>query len=177
MRSPPAPPLQSARSREGTWYTSYELTPEQFGLQRCRKEDLTGGTPAENAEIARKILQGEKGPRRNAVLLNSGAALHIARGIPMEEAIREAEKTIDSGKAPGSAGGIDLSQPRGSALKGRRRNMILDRLAASARKRVEEKKRRRPLTELQREAEAMEKNTGFPSGRLWRRKEFPLSAR
>ena len=92
-------PTTVCEVREGTWYTSYELTPEQFGLQRCRKEDLTGGTPAENAEIARKILQGEKGPRRNAVLLNSGAALHIARGIPMEEAIREAEKTIDSGKA------------------------------------------------------------------------------
>ena len=84
---------------DGKWYTSYELTPEQFGIERCRKEELVGGTPAENAEIARRILQGEAGPKRNAVLLNSAAALHIAKGISMEAALREARETIDGGRA------------------------------------------------------------------------------
>ncbi len=92
-------PTTVCEIREGKWYTSYELTPEQFGLERCRKEELTGGDPEENAGIARAILRGEPGPKRNAVLLNAGAALHIAKGIPMEAAVREAAETIDSGKA------------------------------------------------------------------------------
>ena len=92
-------PTTVCEVRDGKWYTSYELTPEQFGLERCRKEDLAGGTPEENAEIARRILGGETGPKRNAVLLNSAAAIHIARGISMEEAMEEARKTIDGGRA------------------------------------------------------------------------------
>lgn len=92
-------PTTVCEVRDGKWYTSYELTPEQFGLERCRKEDLAGGTPEENAEIARRILGGETGPKRNAVLLNSAAAIHIARGISMEEAMEEARKAIDGGRA------------------------------------------------------------------------------
>ena len=84
------------RERE---FASYVLTPEQFGMERCRKEELTGGTPAENAEIARRILDGEKGPKRNAVVLNSAAALHITRGISMEDAVVQVQELIDSGKA------------------------------------------------------------------------------
>ena len=78
---------------------SYTITPEQFGLTRCTREELVGGTPAENAAITRAILEGEKGPRRDAVLLNSAAALHIARGMPMEEGLALARETLDSGKA------------------------------------------------------------------------------
>ena len=79
---------------------SYDIEPEQFGLERCKKEDLLGGTPAENAQISRKILAGEKGPRRSAVLLNSAAAIHIARPeVSIQEGIAIAEETIDSGKA------------------------------------------------------------------------------
>lgn len=80
-------------------FASYVLTPEQFGMERCRKEELTGGTPAENAEIARRILDGEKGPKRNAVVLNSAAALHITRGISMEDAVAQVQELIDSGRA------------------------------------------------------------------------------
>ena len=60
-------------------YKTYVITPEEFGLTRCTKEDLKGGTPQENAQITRAILKGEeRGPKRNAVLMNAGAALYIA---------------------------------------------------------------------------------------------------
>lgn len=80
-------------------FSSYVITPEQFGLSRCKKEDLVGGTPQENAGIAKRILKGEKGPKRDAVVLNSAAALHIARGISIADAMKEVEQILDSGKA------------------------------------------------------------------------------
>lgn len=80
-------------------FKTYTLTPEQFGFERCKKEDLAGGTPEENAQIVREILQGAKGPKTDAVLLNAGAAIHIAKGCSIEEGIREARETIESGKA------------------------------------------------------------------------------
>ncbi len=82
------------------WFRTYEITPEQFGFARCRKEDLAGGTPAENAAITRAILNGEKGHKRNAVLLNAGAALLIGgKAASMEEGIRLAGELLDSGAA------------------------------------------------------------------------------
>ena len=70
-------------------------------MKTCKKDDLLGGTPAENAEITRAILKGEdKGPRRNAVLLNAGAALYIGgRTESFADGIRLAGELIDSGKA------------------------------------------------------------------------------
>ena len=59
-------------------FRSYTITPEQFGFTRCRKEDLVGGTPQENAAITLAILNGEKGPKRDAVLMNAGAALYVS---------------------------------------------------------------------------------------------------
>lgn len=80
--------------------TTYTITPEQFGLSRCRKEDLTGGSPDENALITREILQGKKGPKRDAVLLNAGAAIYIAGKAPtMEKGVKMAASLIDSGAA------------------------------------------------------------------------------
>lgn len=79
---------------------SYVIQPEDFGFERCSKEDLLGGTPEENAEITRSILSGEQGPRRNAVLLNAGAALYMAgKYNTMEEGVKAAGELIDSGKA------------------------------------------------------------------------------
>ena len=79
---------------------SFVIEPEQFGFTRCKKEDLKGGTPAENAQITRDILSGVKGPKRDSVLLNSAAAIHIARPeVPIKEAIGIAAGIIDSGKA------------------------------------------------------------------------------
>lgn len=82
------------------WFRNYEITPEQFGFERCKKSDLAGGTPEENAEILRSILSGEKGHRRNAVLMNAGAALCIGeKADTLENGIKLAAELIDSGKA------------------------------------------------------------------------------
>ena len=79
---------------------SYVIEPEQFGFSRCKKEDIVGGTPQENAKITRDILSGVKGPKRDAVLLNSAAAILIARPeITFKEGIGIAADVIDSGKA------------------------------------------------------------------------------
>jgi anthranilate phosphoribosyltransferase len=81
-------------------FKSYTIEPEQFGFTRCKKEDLLGGSPAENARITRDILSGKAGPKRDAVILNSAAAISIARPeIPLADAIRIAGDIIDSGKA------------------------------------------------------------------------------
>lgn len=79
--------------------TEYEITPEQFGLQRHDIGELKGGEPALNAEIARRILSGEQGAGRTSVLLNAGAALHIYKGISIGDGIKLAAETIDSGAA------------------------------------------------------------------------------
>lgn len=82
------------------WYKKYVITPEEFGMARCTKDDLKGGTPEENAEITKDILKGVKGHKRNAVLLNAGAALYIGQKAgSMKEGIELAEKLIDSGEA------------------------------------------------------------------------------
>ena len=79
---------------------TFTIAPEDFGFRRCPKEALQGGSPEENAAITLDILRGAKGPRREAVLLNSGAALHIARPeLSLRDGIALAAETIDSGKA------------------------------------------------------------------------------
>ena len=82
------------------WMKNYVITPEQFGLKRCTKQDLVGGTPAENAEVTKAILAGEKGPKRDAVLMNAGAALYIGgKAESLAAGIKLAAEIIDSGKA------------------------------------------------------------------------------
>ena len=83
------------------WYRTYEIKPEDFGFERCDKQELVGGTPEENAEITRRILKGEeRGAKRNAVLMNAGAALYIGgKAESFEQGIRLAAELIDSGKA------------------------------------------------------------------------------
>ena len=88
-----------AEARAGT-VRSYEIEPEEFGMKRAGLQDIAGGDAKENAEIIRSVLNGEKSPRRDVVLLNSAAALvaagrvdHIALAIPL------AAKSVDSGAA------------------------------------------------------------------------------
>lgn len=83
----------------GGEFKSYVIQPEDFGFTRCKKEDLAGGTPQENAATVRRILEGEKGPKTDAVILNAGAAIHIAKGCSIEEGIVIAREAIESGKA------------------------------------------------------------------------------
>lgn len=93
-------PTSVCEIRDG-WFQSYEITPEQFGYARCSKEELVGGTPQENAQITKDILNGtERGAKRCAVCLNAGAALYIAGKVQtMQEGVHMAEKLIDNGAA------------------------------------------------------------------------------
>ena len=85
--------------RDG-WYKTYIIEPEDFGFEKCTKEDLKGGTPEENAKITRDILNGVKGHKRNAVLLNAGAALYIGgKAESFKAGVELAGEIIDSGKA------------------------------------------------------------------------------
>ena len=88
------------KSRVGLSREAEVITPEDFGFQRCTKEDLRGGTPAENAQITLNILKGEQGHKRNAVLMNAGAALYIGgKAETMKDGVARAAELIDSGKA------------------------------------------------------------------------------
>ncbi len=92
-------PTRICEIRDG-WFRSFTVTPENFGFARCTREDLQGGTPAQNAAIVRAILGGEKGYKRNAVLLNAGAALYIGGKVgSMKEGVALAAELIDSGRA------------------------------------------------------------------------------
>ncbi|MDD3930043.1 MAG: anthranilate phosphoribosyltransferase, partial [Sphaerochaeta sp.] len=82
-------------------FSEYSLTPEQFGFNRCSKEDLLGGNAQENAAISRSILDGSlTGPKRDVVLFNSGCALYIAgRAETIAQGIALSADAIDSGRA------------------------------------------------------------------------------
>ena len=76
------------------------LDPAELGLARARPEDLAGGDPSASAEIARGVLSGEPGPRRDVVLLNASAALQVAGRVgSLAEGIEAAATSIDSGAA------------------------------------------------------------------------------
>lgn len=81
-------------------FSTYTITPEQFGFPMCQKEDLKGGSPEENAMITKKILNGQKGAKRNAVVLNAAAGLYVAKKADtLQQAVALAEELIDSKKA------------------------------------------------------------------------------
>ena len=78
----------------------YEINPEDYGFKICSKDDLVGGDAVKNAEITREILNGKKGPKTDAVLLNAGACIYMTRDdVTYKEAINIARQTIESGKA------------------------------------------------------------------------------
>jgi len=83
------------------YYRTTEIKPEDFSLVSGTKEELTGGTPEENAEITRDILSGKiTGTKRNAVIMNAGAGIYIAgKAASLAEGIRKAEELIDNGNA------------------------------------------------------------------------------
>lgn len=79
----------------------YEVTPEDFGLQRATFEDVKGGDPAYNAQVIRDVFEGrDQGPRRDFVVLNNAFALYVAGAVDSpEEGLRVAQENIDSGAA------------------------------------------------------------------------------
>ena len=92
-------PTKICEIRDG-WYKTFVAAPEDFGLERCAREDLRGGTPEENAKITLSILSGAEGHKRNAVLMNAGAALYIGgKAGSMKEGIALAAELIDSRRA------------------------------------------------------------------------------
>lgn len=94
-------PTRVAEVRDGT-VKSYEVTPEEFGMNRGSLDDISGGDATENAAIIRELLGGNKSPRRDVVLLNAAAALVVAgKAEHLAEALPLAAKSIDSGAAAG----------------------------------------------------------------------------
>ena len=92
-------PTRVAEVRDGT-VKSYEISPEQFGLHRAPLQTLEGGDAQVNAAIIRAILDGERSPKRDVVLLNAAAALVAAgKAESIGAAIPVAAEAIDSGKA------------------------------------------------------------------------------
>jgi len=88
-----------SRLERGT-VTTFPLDPVELGLPRAKLSDFQGGEPEENATIARAILEGEKGPRRDIVLLNAAAGILVGgKASDLEEALEMARESIDSGRA------------------------------------------------------------------------------
>ena len=91
-------PTKICEFKDG-WYKTYTIEPEDFGFEKCTKDDLKGGTPEENAKITIDILNGAKGHKRNAVLLNAGASLYIGgKADSFKDGVKLAAEIIDSGK-------------------------------------------------------------------------------
>lgn len=92
-------PTKVCQIRDG-WFKTYTINPEDYGFKLCDRSELIGGNPAENAEITLNILNGEQGPKTDAVVLNAAAALYIAKqDISLNEAIEQIKEVIAKKKA------------------------------------------------------------------------------
>ena len=92
-------PTKVAELRDGA-VKEYLIEPEQFGLNRCQLSELHGGSADESGLIVRRVLDGAKGPARDVILLNSGAALYVSgNAATIQDGMRLAAESIDSGKA------------------------------------------------------------------------------
>ena len=92
-------PTKVCQIRDG-WFKTYTINPEDYGFKLCDKSELVGGNPAANAEITLNILNGEQGPKTDAVVLNAAAALYIAKqDISLNEAIEQIKEVIAKKKA------------------------------------------------------------------------------
>jgi len=80
--------------------STFDITPEEYGFEKAKPEEIRGGDAKENAQIIRDILEGQRGPKRDMVLLNAGAAF-VAAGfdLNLEKGIERARHAIDSGRA------------------------------------------------------------------------------
>jgi anthranilate phosphoribosyltransferase len=79
--------------------STYILTPEALGMLKVNPEEIKGGTPRENAKDLLRIFKGQKGPKRDLVILNAAAALYVSGIVnSIRQAIPIAEDAIDSGK-------------------------------------------------------------------------------
>lgn len=93
-------PTHCCEIRDGK-LSSFDISPEQFGLKTYPLQDIIGGSPEENAQIAKDILSGkEQGAKRDIVILNAGMGIYLGRDdISMEDAVKKAAEMIDNGSA------------------------------------------------------------------------------
>jgi len=92
-------PTRIAEARDGQVHT-YEVTPEEFGLQRATLDDISGGDAQANAALIREVLEGKKSARRDVVVLNAAAALVAAgKAGHLRDAVPQAIQAIDTGRA------------------------------------------------------------------------------
>lgn len=92
-------PTSVCEFRDG-WFKRYTVKPEDFGFQRCSKDDIRGGDPAENAQVTLDILNGATGPKTDIVLLNAGAAIYVGgQADSIAAGIDKARQLIASGAA------------------------------------------------------------------------------
>jgi anthranilate phosphoribosyltransferase len=78
----------------------YEISPEDVGLPGAAFDDVRGGTPKHNAEVAQRVLAGERGPQRDLAAFNAGAAIYVSGRVDtLDEGVRAAEAALDSGAA------------------------------------------------------------------------------
>jgi anthranilate phosphoribosyltransferase len=92
--------VSTLRELRGGSISRAVIEPLDYGIPRATAESLRGGSPSENAAIARKVLGGEAGPARDVVVLNAAAALVVAdAAADLAEGVEQAEASIDSGRA------------------------------------------------------------------------------
>lgn len=95
----PAGPNLVCEVRDGE-VRELSIDPLELGIERCAPEALAGGTPEENAAAIRAVLSGERGPRRDAILLNAAGAIAAAgHAEGLREGLALAERAVDSGAA------------------------------------------------------------------------------
>ena len=147
----PNGPTVICEIRDG-YYRSSLIRPEDFGLVPGTKKDLLGGTPEENARVTRDILSGRiGGTKRNAVLLNAGAAFFVAqKAESIKEGITLAASLINSGKALTALENIIKGK---SAVK--ETAMILDTLADAARERTRARQKKISFAKMRHLAESL----------------------
>ena len=134
----------------------YTVSPADVGIEACAPEAVTGGTPDENASIARAILAGEPGPRRDIAVLNAGAAIYAAgRADDLAGGVAAAAAAIDSGAA---ADALERFLDRTRELAPM---SVLDRIVDSTRQHVERQRREVPLATLERELAARGEDRPF----------------
>ncbi|MFA5089855.1 MAG: hypothetical protein WC510_02320 [Candidatus Omnitrophota bacterium] len=81
-------------------FRDYEITPEEYGFPRAELKDLLGGDLPENVRIITEVLKGQKGAKRDIVLLNAGCAIYAAnKTASIKEGIEMAAQSLDSGQA------------------------------------------------------------------------------
>ena len=88
--------IEVAEGSTEEWF----VEPGQFGLHEAELEEVAGGTPEENAAATRAVFDGERGPRRDLVLLNAGAAIYVGGAAAgLEDGVGKAAEAVDSGRA------------------------------------------------------------------------------